>query len=122
MARILVVEDEAMLLMLASIALEDHGYEVLTAANGRKGLEIVRHERIDVIVTDFMMPEMDGIAMLTALRAEGCPIPAIMTTAIPRNQLPTAGQGLFDLYVGKPYNEDLLAGSIGEMLERAPTG
>ncbi|NDW03493.1 response regulator transcription factor [Jiella pacifica] len=116
MARILVVEDEAMLLMLASIALEDHGYEVLSAANGRKGLELARSEHFDAIVTDFMMPEMDGIAMLSALREEGHKVPAIVTTAIPRNQLPRNGEGLFDLYMAKPYNEDLLADSIRKML------
>ncbi|MBP0614803.1 response regulator transcription factor [Jiella mangrovi] len=118
MARILVVEDEAMLLMLASIVLEDHGYEVLGAANGRKGLELARREKVDVIVTDFMMPEMDGIAMLSALREEGHAAPAIVTTAIPKNQLPHKSEELFELYMPKPYNEEILARSIGEMLER----
>ncbi|ORE98357.1 response regulator [Aurantimonas sp. 22II-16-19i] len=118
MARILVVEDEAMLLMLASIVLEDHGFEVLSAANGRKGLELARREHVDVIVTDFMMPEMDGIAMLSALREEGHSAPAIMTTAIPRSQLPRGDEALFDLYMPKPYNEEILAQSIGEMLAR----
>ena len=121
MARILVVEDEAMLLMLAAIALEDHGHEVLSAANGRKGLELARREHVDAIVTDFMMPEMDGIAMLSTLREEGHKVPAIVTTAIPRNQLPRNGEGLFEVYMAKPYNEDILAESIREMLAlRAP--
>ncbi|MBO0663458.1 response regulator [Jiella sp. MQZ9-1] len=116
MPRILVVEDEAMLLMLASIALEDYGYEVLTAANGMKGLEVARSQHIDLIVTDFMMPEMDGIAMLDALRSEGNISPAIVTTAIPESQLPQAGDELFNLYISKPYNEDVLAQSIDDML------
>ena len=121
MARILVVEDEAMLLMLASIVLEDHGYEVLTAANGRKGLELARSEKIDLIVTDFMMPEMDGIEMLLAIREDGLDAPAIMTTAIPENQLPRRSVALFDLYVPKPYNEEILAQSIVQILERRPS-
>lgn len=122
MARILVVEDEAMLLMLASIVLEDRGFEVLSAPNGLKGLEVARREAIDIIVTDFMMPELDGITMLSMLREEGYAAPAIVTTAIPQNQLPRRGQALYHLYVPKPYNEEILAESVGEMLGRNPVG
>ncbi|MCQ0988321.1 response regulator transcription factor [Jiella marina] len=120
MARILLVEDEAVILMLASLALEDYGHEVVMAADGREGLAKARAEAIDVIITDFMMPEMDGIAMLTALRAEGNEAPAIVTTAIPQGQLPCRTNAPFDAYVPKPYNEDTLADSIARLLKRSP--
>ena len=112
MARVLLVEDEAMLLLFASMTLEDDGHEVRTASNGRRGLERARAEKIDVIVTDFMMPEMDGLAMLAALRAEGRDVPAIMVTAIPRDQLPIMDGPPFDDYMGKPYDETALAERI----------
>ena len=117
MARVLLVEDEAMLLLFASMTLEDDGHEVLTASNGRRGLERARAEKIDVIVTDFMMPEMDGLAMLAALRAEGRDVPAIMVTAIPRDQLPITDGPPFDDYMGKPYDETVLAARIRALVD-----
>ena len=117
MARVLLVEDEAMLLLFASMTLEDDGHDVRTAPNGLRGLEFARAEEFDVIVTDFMMPEMDGIAMLSALRAEGRDLPAIMVTAIPRGQLPIEGHPPFDDYISKPYDEGELAARIRTLVD-----
>ena len=52
------------------------------------------------------MPGLDGIGMLTALRAAGIDVPAIMVTAIPREQLPMDGPAPFDEHVMKPCDED----------------
>lgn len=119
MARVLIVEDEAMLLMIASITLEDEGHEVVTASNGRKGLEYARKGPVDLIVTDFMMPDVDGIEMLRTLREEGFDRPAIVTSAIPERQLPHGAEGLFGRFIPKPYMEDDLARTVLSVLDEA---
>ena len=112
-----------MVLLFASMVLEDEGYEVLEATDGRKGLETARQGSVDVIVTDFMMPVMDGMAMLRALRAEGCAVPVVVTSAVPRAQL-NAGDLAIAAYLRKPYDEETLAGAVREALdaEGEPTG
>lgn len=81
--RLLVVDDEPDLLASYEIILAAEGFEVCTASNGKAALEKVGVFRPDVIVTDWMMPLMDGVELITRLR--GRPdtgrIPIIMTSA-----------------------------------------
>ncbi len=67
---LLVIEDQATLRANLALLLELEGYRVLTAADGRRGLEMARREHPDLIVCDQMMPELDGQGVLTALRAD----------------------------------------------------
>lgn len=65
--------------MLARAAvLESLGYEVATAASAAKALELVGTRAVDLVVTDFRMPEMDGIQLIAELRARGFQMPVIM--------------------------------------------
>ncbi len=81
--RILVCDDDDMLVELLRYRLTARGYDVLTAHNGGEGLEIARSERPDAIVLDAMMPVMDGYQVLRQLRADAelVAIPVIMLTA-----------------------------------------
>ena len=67
MATVLVVDDEFGIAELFDAVLTDEGHRVLTAMDGRDGMEILATERPDLIFLDFMMPVMDGAAMLDAL-------------------------------------------------------
>jgi CheY-like chemotaxis protein len=67
---ILLVEDSIPLLRNAAFLLEVAGYKTLTATNGREALEILRHQRPDLIVSDIEMPEMDGYQFLQKVRAD----------------------------------------------------
>ena len=78
---LLLVEDEQMLAEILSDTLTDKGFNVRTAYDGLSALERWRKERADVIVTDVMMPKMDGYALVKALRAEGCDVPILFLTA-----------------------------------------
>jgi CheY-like chemotaxis protein len=69
MTIILVVDDEPLIAMALEAALEDAGYEVVTAANGRQGLERLAEARADLVLLDMMMPIMGGPAMLAAMVA-----------------------------------------------------
>lgn len=68
--RVLVVDDEPDKLQLLAFALEQEGYEILTAADGEQGLAAVTEHQPDLIVTDVMMPRMDGYEMVRRVRSD----------------------------------------------------
>jgi len=70
MATILIIDDEEIIRVLLRSALEEAGYEVTEAANGREGLELYRHRPMDLVITDIVMPEMNGLDMLLELTRE----------------------------------------------------
>ena len=81
MARVLVVDDSVFMRMTLSAMVKDGGHEVSLAVNGRDGLEKVKLEQPDCLVTDLNMPEMEGQELIEAVRAEGIMIPIIVNTA-----------------------------------------
>ena len=118
--RILVVEDNQEILELINLQLRDK-YAVLVAQNGKDGLELARREHPDIIVTDYMMPEMDGLQMIKELRAsEGlADVPVIMLTA--RNQLEdrlSAREAGADVYLEKPFSARELEAAIRQHLHK----
>lgn len=103
MVRVLLVEDEVVISLHTSMILEDEGYLVDTAFNGAEGLELVRANPPDLIITDYMMPLMDGLAMITELRAMGWAGPIVLTTSVPEENLPAGYKPAHDAYLAKPY-------------------
>lgn len=77
MLRVLVIEDEPMILRLIQQALEQSGYEVDEAANGRVGLQALHLAEYDLVITDLVMPEMDGLAVLGAIARNWPGLPVI---------------------------------------------
>ncbi len=69
-AAILVVDDDEVMRDLLRRALERSGFEVVTATDGREGVERFRGQAVDVTITDMMMPVMDGLELIRALVAE----------------------------------------------------
>ncbi len=74
-SKVLVVDDDHVLVRIVSARLRDEGYEVIAAENGVIGLHRVHTDQPDIIVLDVMMPEMDGWDMLRRLREPGSTIP-----------------------------------------------
>ena len=70
MERVLVVDDEPDVLLLCRLNLEQQGFDVLEASNGRSALELLREERPHVVVLDLMMPGMNGYEVLDAIRGD----------------------------------------------------
>ena len=70
MATILIIDDEELVRTLLRSALEEAGYEVTEAANGREGLELYRYRPTDLVITDIVMPELNGLDMLLELTRE----------------------------------------------------
>src|SRR6267378_235004 len=70
MATILIIDDEEIIRVLLRSALEAEGYEVTEAANGRQGLDLYRQRPTDLVITDIVMPELNGLDMLLELTRE----------------------------------------------------
>lgn len=80
MAKILVIDDEESIRSLLDTLLIRKGYEVISASNGRKGLEVFRRERPDAVLLDLKMPEMDGLMVLKGIRNIDQKLPVIVLT------------------------------------------
>ncbi len=122
MKRILVIEDQAPMRRNIALMLEMEGYEVLTAENGRFGVEAARQQRPDLVICDVMMPELDGHGVVQTLRAESetSTLPFIFLTACSDKSHVRIGMNFgTDDYLVKPVvREDLLA-AIEARLARA---
>ena len=78
---ILLVEDEEDLRQVLAEALQQEGYAIIEAANGQEALKVALQTHVDLIITDLMMPRMNGWRLLTALRERGRDVPVIIITA-----------------------------------------
>ena len=120
MLRVLVVEDEGLISMVASLALEDAGFHVTVAMDGMEGLQIARQDKPELIITDFMMPRMSGLELIRQLRDGGFSGPIILATSIPESSLPE--QPGHDAYIAKPYREEQLLAVVERVVDRSPDG
>src|SRR4051812_10103095 len=109
---ILIVDDEFGLAEMLREMLRDSGFEVTLAINGRLALEILEERKVDLVLTDMMMPVMDGAELAAAMRRDvrNCETPIIMMTSLPTAR-PRA-EGLFDAVLRKPFTPDLLLETI----------
>jgi two-component system response regulator VicR len=117
MSTILVVDDEYLIADILSFALEDEGFMVVTASNGRKGLEILDRERPALIITDFMMPVMDGLEFATAVRALPSvgQLPIILMSGA-QAHIGMQRSDLFDAVLAKPFDIDLIIAEVKKLL------
>jgi CheY-like chemotaxis protein len=85
MGTVLVVDDEFGIAELIDVVLTDEGHRVVTAANGKQGLEVALDEQPDLVFVDYMMPVMDGAAMLHAMGDDASlkGIPVVVMSSIP---------------------------------------
>ncbi|MET9843205.1 HAMP domain-containing protein [Streptomyces ossamyceticus] len=117
---VLVVDDDARNLFALSGVLELHGFQVLHADNGRKGIEmLLAHPDISLVLMDVMMPEMDGYTATAEIRAMDryaeLPIIAVTAKAMPGDQEKSLASGAND-YVTKPVDTNDLIGRVRRWL------
>ena len=120
-AKILVVDDKPDLIDIIQHRLNLYGWEVITSANGKEGLEKAANEKPDLIVLDINMPIMNGHDMLSSLRANPVlrDIPVIMCTMSNRiEDITKASSFNISDYVTKPFNCTELVEKIREALEK----
>src|SRR5215216_4079916 len=105
--KVLVCDDERHIVRLIQVNLERQGYQVVTAFDGKEGLEKIRSEKPNLVVLDVMMPYMDGFEVLKALRREPdtMNLPVIMLTAKAQDKDVFEGYHYgADMYLTKPFN------------------
>ncbi|HEX6148289.1 response regulator transcription factor [Nocardioides sp.] len=120
MTSILVVEDDEAIRSACRRGLDERGYAVATAATGLAGLELLINTGADVVLLDLGLPDVDGLALISMIRAAAAHVPIIVITA--QDDDPTMIRALdtgADDYVVKPFGTDQLAARIRAVLRRA---
>ncbi len=116
---VLVIDDESKLRAMLRLYLEQDGFRVVEAGNGRDGLHVARFEKPDLIMLDLMMPEMGGYEFLRAWSKEA-PTPVIMLTAKVDDQDKILGLELgADDYITKPFNVREVLARVRAVLRRS---
>jgi CheY-like chemotaxis protein len=121
-ARIVVCEDDPVIMKLLQVALRDCGYELLTAPNGVLGFELIERERPDAILTDVTMPRMSGLELADAVRARPdlAQIPIIFLSAsAQRTHLEEGRRHGATAYVTKPFRAAELRAALAWALEQS---
>ncbi len=119
METILVVDDELQIVRVLRSYLEQNGYRVLTASNGKDALFIARQEKPDLVILDLMLPQMDGLEFTRRVRAEQPLLPIIMLTARVEEADRVIGLELgADDYVTKPFSPREVVARVRAVLRR----
>ena len=120
MFQILVVEDDANLRKLMSAALKQNGYEPYTAEDGEKALEVLDVTNIDLVISDIMMPNMDGYELTSQLRRAKFDLPILLVTA--KESFEDKQRGFMagiDDYMVKPIDVNEMILRVRALLRRA---
>lgn len=119
-ARVLVVDDEPMIVELLAVSLRYQGFAVETAGDGAQALDRARGFRPQALIVDVMMPGMDGFGLLRRLRADGIEAPVLFLTARDEVQDKVAGLTLgADDYITKPFSLEEVVARLRVVLRRA---
>jgi PAS domain S-box-containing protein len=118
---ILVVEDEEAVRTLARRTLEETGYHVVEAANGRAGLELIVSAEVDLVLCDVILPEMSGHELGRRVSAVRPDIPVLYMSGYPGLEVVERGLIAYDApFIEKPFTADGLANSVRSLLNQDP--
>ena len=120
MLKILIAEDDGELLRLFSHVLTKNGYDVCGVADGQEALDAMQSDYFDLIISDIMMPRVDGYELVSRLRSEGNQTPVLMITA--RDAFDDMQRGFLsgtDDYMVKPVNVNEMVLRVSALLRRA---
>lgn len=119
MARVLLIDDDAALLIALTLALEDAGHSVVTASDGAAGLSLANQGAAELIVSDVNMPKLDGFSLCRKLREQGSQLPVILLTSREHETDETIGLELgADDYITKPFSTRVVLARINALLRR----
>ena len=117
---VLVIEDEAKVVDFISKGLDEEGYTVSAAYNGKQGLDLLKAHKYDIVLLDLMIPEIDGLKVLRNMRAWGINTPVLIITA--KSSKEDVVRGLdtgSDDYLTKPFSFEELLARIRALLRRS---
>lgn len=120
--KLLVIDDDAAVTELLSLLLRSHGYEVTAVNSGPEGITFLREKKVDLVVLDLMMPDMDGWEVCRAVRAFST-VPIIILSALndPAMIASILDAGADD-YLTKPASSSVLVAHIKQLVRRTGTG
>src|SRR5205085_5581482 len=124
MPKVLVIDDDPVIVELLRVNFEIEGFEVISAGDGREGFERARSDRPDLVLSDIMMPRYDGLQLLTQLKADPATrsLPVILLSAKAQNAEVQQGLDLgADDYVTKPFDRLELIDRFNRVLANALT-
>ncbi|MCK5224022.1 response regulator, partial [Candidatus Calescamantes bacterium] len=123
MNKILILDDEKFLREGIEKILRKKGFKVFSGKNGIEGLEILKENAVDIIITDLRMPDMDGAEFILKIRENGLRIPVIVLTAFGtiEQAVETLRGGASD-FLTKPFALDQLLNRIKDLLHPGKTG
>ena len=117
--RVLVIEDETKVASFISRGLEEEGYTVETAFDGKEGLELLRSREYDIVLLDLMIPEIDGLTVLKRARESGIGTPVLILTAKSTKEDVVRGLDTgSDDYLTKPFSFDELLARMRALTRR----
>lgn len=108
---VLVVDDERPIVDLLQDLLQDQGYEVRRAYDGMTALQIIERDPPDLVVTDVMMPRLDGLALFNEIRTRAATMPVILMSAA------VTPRKIDATFVPKPFDIDTLLDLVDEKLQ-----
>ncbi len=112
MATVLVVDDELLVADILAFALEDEGYRVLRARNGAEAIQRLTEEAVALVITDYLMPAMNGIELAEAIRAaKGADVLPVVLMSGAQAHLARRQSDLFAAVFDKPFR-------VAELVER----
>jgi CheY-like chemotaxis protein len=115
---ILIVDDEFGVLEVLEFILSDAGFTVVSALNGQEALARLKETRPDLVVVDFMMPILDGNAVIKAIRSDDGlrDIPIILASALPEQTIRARCEG-YNTFLRKPYKTEQLMAEISKLID-----
>jgi len=113
---ILCVDDYEACLIARKILLEDEGYEVLTAPDGRSGLQLFQSHSVDVVILDYQMPGMNGDVVACQMKTLKPEVPILLLSA--HHSLPEEKLKFIDVFVSKDESVQVLSAAVRELLSR----
>jgi two-component system alkaline phosphatase synthesis response regulator PhoP len=118
MKRVLVIDDEDVILQLIEELLQDAGYEVMTATNGEEGLTCIQIARPDLIITDLMMPRLDGLGLCERIQTkpEWRIIPIILLSVV-SHQMAKSGCN-WAAVIRKPFDVTQLITTVTNLIDK----
>lgn len=118
MASILIIEDEPRMVSLLSKGLQQKGYRTLAVTNEERALPLALSKMFDLVLLDLMLPGLDGVSILSAIRAQSLQVPVIVVTALSsekdRSHVLLLGA---NEYITKPFKFEHLLGHIRTYVE-----
>lgn len=120
MQTLLVVEDEWAIADWLEVLLSEHAYHVLVASDGRQALDILHREKPDLVLTDFMMPVVDGAGLISAMadNPRTCAIPVVVMTSLAENAVQQRVRS-YHGFLRKPFHESELLQILKDVLPPA---